>query len=91
MALLEKNITNKSYLEQYKEQISERFDNLEQKQIGTMLSMYGTPELVTLSELLGPEVTNVLASKLNDKAMELERQAEKQNSPPSKRGLAARK
>ena len=45
--------------------MTDRFNQLSQDEVESLLSLYGTPELITISQVLGPEVSEALGSAMN--------------------------
>lgn len=69
-------------LDEYKARVVDRLINLNEKETEIIKNLYGTPELVTISKVIGPEVTKALANAINSISG---------NPTEKKRGLAARK
>tara|TARA_R110000782_G_scaffold55584_1_gene116992 strand:- start:19 stop:282 length:264 start_codon:yes stop_codon:yes gene_type:complete len=87
MAILNKVNNTGSELDNYKNEVSNRFDVLASEEQSTLLSMYGTPELIVIAKVIGPEIHGVLSEKLNSI---MNNTQDRVTSKP-KRGLAARK
>ena len=68
-------------LDEYKASILDRLINLNEEETEVIKSLYGTPELITISKVIGPEVTKALADGINSISG---------NPIEKKRGLAAR-
>jgi hypothetical protein len=69
-------------LDEYRARVVDRLINLNEKETEIIKNLYGTPELVTISKVIGPEVTKALANAINSISG---------NPTEKKRGLAARK
>ncbi len=69
-------------LDEYKASVVDRLINLNENEKEIIKDLYGTPELVTISKVIGPEVTKALANAINSISG---------NPTEKKRGLAARK
>ena len=68
-------------LDEYKASVLDRLINLNEEETEVIKSLYGTPELITISKVIGPEVTKALADGINSISG---------NPIERKRGLAAR-
>ena len=68
-------------LDEYRARVVDRLINLNEKETEIIKNLYGTPELVTISKVIGPEVTKALADGINSISG---------NPIEKKRGLAAR-
>jgi len=89
MAILNKPSNASSELDNYKNAVSDRFDVLASEEQSTLLNMYGTPELIVIAKIIGPEIHGVLSKKLN--SIMNTTQDKVTSKPKKKRGLAARK
>ena len=65
----------------YIQESLERFNQLTPDEVDSLMSLYGTPELVTISKVLGPEVSKALGVAMNAIA---------QQKKPQRMGLGAR-
>ena len=65
----------------YIQEALERFNQLTPDEVDSLMSLYGTPELVTISKVLGPEVSKALGVAMNTIA---------QQKKPQRMGLGAR-
>lgn len=63
-------------LEDYVSEVSTRFNNLSEPKMKELLTLYGTPQLVTISQVLGPEISSALGSAMNSAAQSLQKQEE---------------
>lgn len=61
-----------------------RFNQLTPDEVDSLMSLYGTPELITISKVLGPEVSKVLGVAMNNLA-------EPKPAEKPKKGLGARR
>lgn len=86
MAIVNRVNNSNTELDNYKVKVSERFDTLDSEEQSTLLSMYGTPELMVVAKIIGPEVHGILSEKLNT----IMNSTENETTVTSKRGLAAR-
>jgi len=68
-------------LDEYKAGVINRLLNLNEEETEIVKGLYGTPELIIISKIIGPEVTKALADGINSISG---------NSIERKRGLAAR-
>jgi hypothetical protein len=87
MAIVNKVNNSNTELDNYKVKVSERFDTLDSEEQSTLLSMYGTPELMVVAKIIGPEVHGILSEKLNT----IMNSTQNEITVTPKRGLAARK
>lgn len=62
-------------LEDYVSEVSSRFNQLSESKMRELLTLYGTPQLVTISQVLGPEISTALGSAMNSAAQSLQNQA----------------
>jgi len=69
-------------LDEYKASVVDRLINLNEEETEIIKGLYGTPELITISKVIGPEVTKTLSDAMNSISG---------NPIEKKRGLAARK
>ena len=65
----------------YIQEALERFNQLTPDEVDSLMSLYGTPELVAISKVLGPEVSKALGVAMNALA---------QQKKPQRMGLGAR-
>ena len=65
----------------YIQESLERFNQLTPDEVDSLMSLYGTPELVAISKVLGPEVSKALGVAMNALA---------QQKKPQRMGLGAR-
>lgn len=65
--------------------MTDRFNQLTQDEVSSLLSLYGTPELVVISQVLGPEVSQALGSSMNEAALTIENGDNPEPSPPQMR------
>jgi len=86
MAIVNRVNNSNTELDNYKVKVSERFDTLDSEEQSTLLSMYGTPELMVVAKIIGPEVHGILSEKLNT----IMNSTENETTVTPKRGLAAR-
>lgn len=86
MAIVNRVNNSNTELDNYKVKVSERFDTLDSEEQSTLLSMYGTPELMVVAKIIGPEVHGILSEKLNT----IMNSTENKTTVTPKRGLAAR-
>lgn len=49
----------------YVAEVANRFGQLTREEAEGLLGLYGTPQLVTISKVLGPEVSSVLGEAMN--------------------------
>lgn len=49
----------------YVTEVASRFGQLSREEAEGLLSLYGTPQLMTISKVLGPEVSSVLGEAMN--------------------------
>lgn len=51
--------------EDYVTEVATRFGELSREEAEGLLGLYGTPQLVTISKVLGPEISSVLGEAMN--------------------------
>ena len=88
-------------VQDYVAEVANRFGQLTQEEAQDLMGLYGTPQLVTISKVLGPEVSSVLGEAMNTIANALEPQAvpvqtaaampAEQPVPMAKSGLVSRR
>jgi len=62
--------------------MTDRFNQLTQDEVSSLLSLYGTPELIVISQVLGPEVSQALGSSMNEAALAVGSRDNLEPSPP---------
>jgi len=85
--MLKKPKQSPSEFQQYKNDVLMRLANLEEEETNQIKNLYGSPALITIGKIIGPEVSEALATGINsiaDPRKAIQPQAVK------KRGLAAR-
>lgn len=53
-------------VDEYVAEVANRFGELSGEEAQGLLDLYGTPQLVTISRILGPEVSSVLGEAMNE-------------------------
>ena len=77
----------------YVVEVANRFGQLTQEEVESLMGLYGTPQLVTISKVLGPEVSSVLGEAMNAVANAPRTQPAptEQPAPMAKGGLVSRR
>ena len=81
----------------YVTEVANRFGQLSREEAEGLLNLYGTPQLVTISKILGPEVSSVLGEAMNQIARAVDSSSQDQASaqeapmPMAKGGLVNRR
>ena len=76
-------------LDQYKVEIAERLGQLEVEEAKGLVELYGTPGLITIGKIIGPEVSQVLAEGLNEMAQAVAQQQQQQPTPAAPADMPA--
>jgi hypothetical protein len=83
-----------SNLEQYKVEVSNRLNNLDAEEVKVLANMYGSPELIMIGKIIGPEVSQALAEGVNEISRSLQQKGQEavatQERQPIRSGLGAR-
>jgi len=81
----------------YVTEVANRFGQLNREEAESLLNLYGTPQLMTISKVLGPEVSSVLGEVMDQIARATVSPSQEQTPaqeapmPMSKGGLVSRR
>lgn len=80
-------------VDSYVKEVVSRFEALSPEETKGVMDLYGTPQLMTISKILGPEISTVLGQAMNALVMESTRQTTpiEQPQPMAKGGLVSRR